>query len=380
MEFTVDKGTFADCVAWAARVLPARPASPILSGIKIQAFENNQIEVSSFDYEVSARELISGEVEVPGEVLVTGKLLADISRSLPGDKVHCKLEEGRLQIRSGNSNYSLQEMPLHEYPKLPVVPAAIGTVPADTFKKGIQKVAFAAAHDAGSAPVFTGVKFEFKEGQLKLVATDKVRLAVFDAPWEGEPIETNAPVIVKAKVAQDVARTLVADDGKVEIGLAIDGGLNVISFKTGNRTTTSQLTDGDFPDLSRLFLDSYPIKVAVAKDAFVNALKRVALVSTFSTNEAVLNFREGEVELEAGQGDEANAAEILPCELKGEDITIVVKPSYMLDGLAVVDESFTSLQFTGPSKAIEMGGQNSVDGEAEPNFRYLFVPINTGKR
>jgi len=372
MEFTVDKNSFADSVAWAARVLPARPATPILTGIKIEAFEDNTIKVSSFDYEVSAREEINGEVETPGEVLVAGKLLAEIVKSLPGATVNCRINGGRLEIRSGNSNYSLQEMPLSDYPKLPVIPETIGSVPAEAFKNSIQKVAFAAANREEANPVFTGVKFAFTPEQVNMVATDKVRLAKFDLPWEGAEVTSSTPIVVKGRVVQDVSKSLAPDADRVEIGLAIDNGLNVISFTSGNRITTSQLIDGGYPNVMGLFSDSYPIKVAVGKEALINALRRVALVSD---REVMLKFREGEVELVAGQGEEANAVEIIPCELDGEDITIALRPAFLLDGLGVVEEGFASLHLTHPIKPVEMRGQDSVDAEGSDQFRYLFVPI-----
>jgi len=372
MEFTVDKTSFADSVAWAARVLPARPATPILAGIKVEALNDNTIKISAFDYEVSAREVIAGDVEEPGEVLVAGKLLADIVRSLPGSTVNCRVTGGRLEIQSGNANYSLQEMPLTDYPKLPIVPETIGAIEAEAFKNSIQKVAFAAANREEANPVFTGVKFDFVGDHVNMVATDKVRLAKFDLPWEGDEVTSATPVVVKARVVQDVARSLSPEAKDVEIGLAIDGGLNVISFSSGNRVTTSQLIDGGYPNVMGLFADSYPIKVAVGKDALINALKRVALVSD---REVMLKFREGEVELVAGQGDEANAAEIIPCSLDGEDITIALRPAFLLDGLNVVEEDFAALNLTHPIKPVEMRGQNTVEAAGSDQFRYLFVPI-----
>jgi len=372
MEFTVDKVAFADSVAWAARVLPSRPATPILSGIKIEATTENTIKISAFDYEVSAREVISGDVEDAGEVLVAGKLLADIVRSLPGANVSCRTNGGRLDIRSGNAHYSLQEMPLTDYPKLPPIPESIGSIESDDFKNSIQKVAFAAANREEANPVFTGVKFAFDANQVNMVATDKVRLAKFDLPWQGAEVTAATPVVVKGRVVQDVARSLLPEEPKVDIGLAIDGGLNVISFTSGNRVTTSQLIDGGYPNVMGLFADSYPIKVSVAKDALMNALKRVALVSD---REVMLQFREGEVELVAGQGEEANAAEIIPCQLDGEDITIALRPAFLLDGLSVVEEDFAALNLTHPIKPVEMRGQASIEGEGSDQFRYLFVPI-----
>jgi len=372
MEFTIDKNQFADSVTWAARILPSRPASPILNGIKIEARDDNTIKVSAFDYEVSAREVTVGDVEVPGEVLVAGKLLAEIVKALPGTTVNCRTDGGRLEVRSGNANYSLQEMNYADYPKLPVVPETIGTASVEDFRAGVQRVAFAAANKEEANPVFTGVKLSFGPELINMVATDKYRLAKFDLPWQGTGVDSSTPIVVKARVLLDVAKNLSPEADQVEIGLAIDGGVNVISFTSGNRVATSQLIDGGFPNVMGLFSDSYPIKVAVGKDAISNALRRVALVSD---KEVTLKFREGEVELGAGQGDEANVVEIIPCELDGEDITIALRPAYLLDGLNVIDDGFASLSFTHPIKPVEMRGQQSVDAEGSEQFRYLLVPI-----
>jgi DNA polymerase-3 subunit beta len=372
MELTVDKAVFAESVAWAARVLPNRPASPILAGLRIEAGDDNTVHISGFDYEVSAREQIYADVNVPGTILVAGRLLADITRALPGSKVSLRTIDGRVEIKSGNASYWLQEMPISEYPNLPNVPETIGHISAEIFKEAVGKVAFAAASREEANPVFTGVKLDFTSEVLSMFATDKVRLAKFDTRWQGAVPGNGTPVVIKAKVMQDVAKSLPADANAVEIGLSIDGGINLVSFKAGNRISTSQLIDGGYPNVLGLFADSYPIKVSVAKEALLNALKRVALVSE---REVILKFRQGEVELAAGQGDEANAAEIIPCELHGEDITIALRPSFLTDGLNALDLGFASLNLTHPIKPVEMRGQSSIGSEDDTQFRYLFVPI-----
>jgi DNA polymerase-3 subunit beta len=58
----------------------------VLSGLLIKA-EAGMVSIASFDYEISARLRIPADVSEEGTILVSGRLLADISRSLPSAPV-----------------------------------------------------------------------------------------------------------------------------------------------------------------------------------------------------------------------------------------------------------------------------------------------------
>ena len=82
MRIRLERDVLADAVQWAARSLPVRPSVPILAGLLVKA-DSEGVTFSSFDYETSARIQVAAEVTEDGEALVSGRLLADISRSLP---------------------------------------------------------------------------------------------------------------------------------------------------------------------------------------------------------------------------------------------------------------------------------------------------------
>src|ERR1700761_6140350 len=81
MRFQVERNTFADAVAWTARTLPARPAAPIVAGMLIDVAD--KVTLSSFDFEVAGRVSFDAEVGEKGRALVSGRLLAEITRALP---------------------------------------------------------------------------------------------------------------------------------------------------------------------------------------------------------------------------------------------------------------------------------------------------------
>src|SRR5579884_1401782 len=87
MKIRVERDTLADAVAWAARILPQKTQLPVLAGLRLDAGTDGGLRLSGFDYEVSAEAELDVTVAEAGAVLVPGRLLADITRSLPDQPV-----------------------------------------------------------------------------------------------------------------------------------------------------------------------------------------------------------------------------------------------------------------------------------------------------
>ena len=112
----------------------------------------------------------------------------------------------------------------------------------------------------------------------------------------------------------------------------------------------------------------------MTEPALTEAAKRVALVAERNTP-IRLSFTDGQVVLEAGQGDDAQASEALESVLVGEPISVAFNPQFLLDGLGALDTPFVRLSFTHPNKPVEFTGQAELSGEDSQAYRYLLVPI-----
>jgi DNA polymerase III subunit beta len=108
--------------------------------------------------------------------------------------------------------------------------------------------------------------------------------------------------------------------------------------------------------------------------ALVEAVKRVALVAERNTP-VRLTFEEGQVVLEAGSGEDAQASEGLPGWVDGPPIATGFNPGYLLDGLQAIDAPFAHLSFTEPLKPAVLQGAQSAEGDPVPGYRYLAMPI-----
>jgi DNA polymerase-3 subunit beta len=377
VKFRVDRDVLADAVAWAARSLPVRPSVPVLSGLLIEASDDGLV-LSTFDYETSARATLSAEVSDEGKALVSGRLLSDICRSLPAKPVEMVLDGSRVSLTCGSARFSLQTMPVEDYPALPEMPAATGTVSSDVFSHAVQQAVTAAGRD-DMLPVLTGVRIEISGSSISMLATDRFRLSHRELEWQPHTPDESLAALVPARVLGDTARSLTAGSD-VTIALASGGsGEGIIGFEGsapgGTRRTTTRLLDGEFPKVRSLFPSEHLTTATVDKTELVEALKRVALVA--ERNTAVqLAFSEGTLTLDAGSGDEAQASESIEATINGDDITTGFNPQYLLDGLQVIDEAVVELAFTVSTKPVVISGSM---GDSDPTgdgtgFRYLLMP------
>jgi DNA polymerase-3 subunit beta len=373
VKFRVERDVLADAVAWTARSLPARPAVPVLAGLLLEAAEQ-RLTLSSFDYEVSARGGFEAEVDEPGRVLVSGRLLADISKSLPNRPVEISTDGAKVTVICGSARFTLPTLPVEDYPALPDMPTAAGSVPGDVFAAAVAQVAIAAGRD-DTLPMLTGVRIEIEGDVVTLAATDRYRLAVRQFTWKPEADGLSSAVaLVPAKTLNDTAKSLTQGD-IVQIALSGDKiGEGMIGFEGAGRRTTTRLLEGEFPKYRALFPEQSETVATVETAPFVDAVKRVSLVAERNTP-VRLSFSDGRLVLEAGSGDEAQASEAIDATLTGEEISIAFNPTFLLEGLSAIGSPVAQISFTTSTKPAVMTGKPDVEAEATDEYRYLIMPV-----
>ncbi|GHJ29966.1 MULTISPECIES: DNA polymerase III subunit beta [Streptomyces] len=372
MKIRVERDVLAEAVAWTARSLPARPPVPVLAGILMKA-EEGALSLSGFDYEVSARVSVEADTEDDGTVLVSGRLLADICRALPNRPVEISSDGVRVTVVCGSSRFTLHTLPVEEYPALPQMPTATGTVPGEVFAAAAAQVAIAAGRD-DTLPVLTGVRIEIEGDTVTLASTDRYRFAVREFLWKPEAPDVSAVALVPAKTLLDTAKSLTSGD---TVALALSGsgaGEGLIGFEGAGRRTTTRLLEGDLPKYRTLFPTEFNSVAVIETAPFVEAVKRVALVAERNTP-VRLTFEQGVLILEAGSSDDAQAVERVDAQLEGDDISIAFNPTFLLDGLSAIDSPVAQLSFTTSTKPALLSGKPAMDAEADEAYKYLIMPV-----
>lgn len=374
MKFRVERDALADGVAWTAKGLPARPSVPVLAGVMLRVTDG-VLHLSGFDYQVSSEAEVPVHADAEGAALVSGRLLAEIAKALPGKPVEVAAVDAHLELICGSARFTLPTMPVEDYPSLPPLPDRAGTVEAGGFATAVSQVAMAAGKDE-TLPMMTGVRVELNGPSLTLLATDRYRLALRELEWRPDDPEVSAHALVPARTLADTAKALGALGGELVIALAADGaGEGMIGFAAGDRRTTSRLLDGaNYPPVRNLFPASHSAQARVPVAGLTEVVRRVSLVGE-RTSPVRLAFGPDGLVVEAGGTEEARATEATEASFEGEEaMTLAFNPQYLLDGLAALEQPNAVFSFVEPGKPAVLSPAND-DGEIVPGYRYLIQPI-----
>ena len=371
MKFVVERDSLVDAVNWVSKSISNRPITTALLGIVIDASE--EVTLSGSDLETSAKAKFKAEVSQKGKVLVPGRLLAEISRSLPAKPISFVLEGSRVLVSAGSAKFTLPTLPLSEYPTLPELPAASGSLNSDSFATAVNQVAVAAGKD-DSLPTLTGVFVEINKNQITLAATDRYRLAVKELTWSAQDANIETTSLLRARTLADAAKSLVGSS-QVVIALAPSTtNEKLVGFISEGKTMTSRVLDGSFPPFRHLLPSESTADAIIEVAPFLDSVRRVALV-TDKTVPLRLNFSNNTLQLEAGTGDEAQASEKLDINYKGEDINIAFNPTFLTDGLTAINTAFVHISFTGANKPAVLTGQTEAGSAPITNYKYLLMPM-----
>jgi DNA polymerase-3 subunit beta len=371
MKFVVERDSLVDAVNWVSKSISNRPITTALLGIVIDASE--EVTLSGSDLETSAKAKFKAEVSQKGKVLVPGRLLAEISRSLPAKPISFVLEGSRVLVSAGSAKFTLPTLPLSEYPTLPELPAASGSLNSDSFATAVNQVAVAAGKD-DSLPTLTGVFVEINKNQITLAATDRYRLAVKELTWSAQDANIETTSLLRARTLADAAKSLIGSS-QVTIALApTTTNEKLVGFISEGKTMTSRVLDGSFPPFRHLLPSESTADAIIEVAPFLDSVRRVALV-TDKTVPLRLNFSNNTLQLEAGTGDEAQASEKLDINYKGEDINIAFNPTFLTDGLTAINTAFVHISFTGANKPAVLTGQTEAGSAPITNYKYLLMPM-----
>lgn len=378
MKIRLERDVLAEAVQWAARSLPMRPSVPILAGLLVKA-AGGQVVMSSFDYETSAQITVPAQVSDDGVALVSGRLLADIARSLPNKPVEISSDETRMELVCGTARFTLQTLPVADYPALPEMPDATGSIPSEEFARAVSQVVLAAGRDE-LLPVFTGVRMEIEADTLSLLATDRYRMALKELDWNPRG-RTEGAALVPARVLAETAKSMTAGEN-VTISLSNAAtGDGLIGFEgtgaAGVRQITTRLLDGEFPKVRHLMNVQASVTVRANTADVIAAVKRVALVAERNSPLRML-IGDGSITLEAATGDQAQAVEALEATVEdvagtGAMTAAGFNPHYLSDALAALDSPYVQFSFTAPGKPCLLMGLAEPDGEPVGDYRHVIM-------
>ena len=316
--------------------------------------------------DIGLRVPLHADVERPGDVVLPARLLLDVVRALPAEKVTLELRsaEQDVELIAGSATFHLRTLRVEDFPALPgPSDDARVTLPTEAFVQTIARVARSASKDE-TRPILTGILMSASGQELRMVATDSYRLSVKQTQLEQAlpgTLEANVP----ARALQELVRIAQQLDS-AEVAVSV--GQNQVVFELGGIVLSSRLLDGQFPNYRQLLPESVEHELRVATQELIEVVRRISLMAQKNAP-LRLGFREGELTVSAQTPDVGEASESIPVPFHGEPFEIGFNPEFLRDGLESVESPELILKLISP---LRPGLIESPEGA---DFVYLIMPI-----
>lgn len=364
MKFRCDRDLLVKALSTAGRAAAAAAHSH-WAGIHLSVVGDTLTAIGSDgDLLLSDTETVKGLED--GIAVVQAKIVVDVVRSLDLGMVEVESSDEMFTVRSGRSEFRLQEVPAVSYP----VPAeTVGeeiTLATADLADGLKQVVRAASKDDSRA-VLMGVKMTTEDGSLRLVSTDTFRMAIRDFPGT-KVFDEGEHVIVPSRALGELARLLEAGS-EVTVVLSADGA----AFMVDTVRLQTKLIALEFPAYEGLLNADQPNQLTIDRVVFMDAVKRMRLMAQAETP-LLLTLRSDSVELRVEAPDVGVATEEIDAKYDGEEMVIGFKPEYLYEGLELIGDDEVQLYMQGPLKPARLQSVSSQD------FRYILMPqkIPTG--
>jgi|GEM_PF-1305245 len=354
----------------ANKIIPSKTPLNVLEGVKMEA-SDNQLILTTTDLENEFKAFINCEVFSEGSVIIPSKELFKIVSKIDYPEIQLELEENKLIINSLGFKAELTTISEGEYPELEFGDFEDSIVlNSEDFENAINYVVYASSYPEDSNPVFAGILFEIEDNKMNFVATDGSQLAFYSLNYKGTKTkEANYKLIVPVKSLNAVIKEL---NQEVSIGF----NQNSISFsydtEYGKIVINSKLIEGNFPEYKEVIPSKFKTSFNVSKKPFLNAIKRVSLLSKSKELSGVIIFDISKnklviesIESEIGKAKE----ELVISNFKGESLNIAFNSKFLEDMLNKIKEDELKLSF------IDSDSPLKCELENKEEFLYLLMPV-----
>ncbi len=365
MKLSISRDSLLAGLQVVGRAVSSRATLPALSGIKFEA-SSDELTLQATDMEVGmSMRLTEVSVVEEGTVLLPGRLVGDVVRSLPDGQVEMALrsEQGDVELAAAGARFHLRTLSTEDFPRFPELEESPVVLPAQPLAETVERVARAASRDE-VRPILTGVLFQVGGTTLTMVATDSYRLSVKHTELETalpEAIEANVP----ARALRELAR-VIAQQGPDQVALSL--ARNQAVFGAGSVILFSRLIEGQFPSWRQLIPESFEHEVRLPREELLEVARRIGQLAQ---RNAPLRFAfaEGELTIAAETPEVGDASEAVPAPYTGEPLEIAFNPQFLIEGLESVDTDELVIKLSSPLRP------GLLEPVGREDFSYLVMPI-----
>ena len=368
MKISLSRSHFLKALQHSNNIIERRTTVPILANILIDATGEDQVLFTSTDLEISIVETVPAAIEAKGKITVSGKMLHDIVRKLPGDvEIFLTLnEEGsRLSVESGKSHFELSVLSPDDYPAVTIaeLPNTF-SIPAKTLLSLFDRTAFAMSTEE-TRYYLNGIYMHATEdGKLRAVATDGHRMARMQAPLpkgaEGIP-----GVIISRKTISQIQDIASDTDQDIKVSLSE----TQISVRFENAYLISRLVDGQFPEYERVVPKNADKSFSFNPSYMATVVDRVATMASEKTHGVKLAIDNGKISFSADGSGFGTADEEMSIEYGDSPVSIGFNSKYLLDVTDKMNGKDAEMSFSDEASPV------MIQGVEEKEAMYVLMPM-----
>ena len=344
--------------------IPTRTPSPILEGILIET-KDDRMYLTATDTNMTIESNIPVDSEGDVSFVIEEKNFANIVSKLPEEEILMDYnhEKNQIKINSGKSSSTFNCFSADEFPRFNIGEGKKLILSKRDIKNLIRKTSFSASADELNG-VLTGILIDLGDGNLRMVAVDTFRMAIYNAKVD---TDEKMSIVVPAKLLGEVSKIISDDDNDEQLFMEIVDNKVVMLFDN-NRVILNTL-NGNYIDYSRIIKSETTIKIRTSRIELMKSIDRAAIIASEQNNNLIkLNIEDEQIEI-TSLSEKSSIKEMVEIMKDGENIEIGFNSKYMMDVLRVIDDEEIILNMSDSVKPCII---TPLKGDT---YLYLVLPV-----
>lgn len=364
-ELTISKQQLLTPLLTVAGAVDKKQSLTILSNILLKLIDN-QLLLTATDLEIEITCRIPCITQNhTGLITIPVKKMIDIIRSLEDDaNPTISFKSGVVSIKEGRSQFKLTTLPADDYPnsedEISEVEFSVSRLALIHL---LQSTHFAMSQQ--DVRVFlNGLLLEIDAHAIVAVATDGHRMAICRLP--NTLGNQHHRLLLPRKGVQEILRLLnnVSDEN-----VLVSAGKNHFKLVTEQYTFSSKLIEARFPPYIRAIPKDQDKQVIIDKDLLKRALSRIVILAHEKSRAVLLHVQQDQLTLIANNQEQEEAIESVPAQTQGDELTIGINASYLLDVLNHLAEGPVRLSLSNTDSSI------LVESVNDEHYQYIIMPM-----
>lgn len=369
MQANVQVEQFRNALNKILSVVDKKSKRPILT-YTLVTVKDDTLQIMATDSEVSAKIVIEANVEAQGTFCINAKNIFEILRELPDDTISLGIadNENSLKLHCQDIRYSLLILKSDDYPHLNFEnESSKFNIDTNNLLDIINKTSHAICNDE-TRQQLNGLFLQESDGKLRSVATDGYRLSLIEFSLDNLNNEfLKSGIIIPKKGVYEIKK-IVDSYPESSIDISVDESFIYINYKN-QYFLSIRLIAKQYPPYQRVIPNKTTFKMNVDKTAFLNAVKRIKIMSVEKTNGVKIHLTPTEMKITANHPSMGDALEIVPATFDGEELEIGFNAKFLLDTLATFDDGQICVELNNQLTPIILKSDNA------PDYLSLVMPL-----